>query len=73
MLLFNSGLCLFPGKIKSKCAGPFFLTKGFSHGAVELDNKEGAMFMINEQRIKIYLGHGESVHEVVEAYYLDEV
>ena len=40
---------------------------------VELDNKEGARFMVNGQRIKIYLGHEESAHEVVEVYPLDEV
>ncbi|XP_069147087.1 uncharacterized protein [Solanum lycopersicum] len=45
----------------------------FPHGVVELENKERARFMVNGQRIKIYLGHAESAHEVVEAYHLDEV
>ena len=40
----------------------------FSHRAVELENEEGEKFSVNEQQIKIYLGHAESVHEVVEAY-----
>ena len=38
-----------------------------------MENKEGENFTINRQRIKIYLGHAESVHEVVEAYHVDEV
>ena len=44
----------------------------FSHGAVEFENKEGAKFIVNEKRIKIPLGHADIVHEVVEAYHLDE-
>lgn len=49
------------------------IIKVFPHKAVELENKEGARFTINGQRIKIYLGHAESALEVVEAYHLDEV
>ena len=73
VLLFNSRLRLFPGKLKSKWTGPFFLTKVFSHGAVELEKKDGTRFMVNGQRIKIYLGNTETVREVIEAYNLDEV
>ena len=73
VLLLNSRLRLFPGKLKSKWTGPFLITKVFPHVAVELENKEGASFTVNGQRIKIYLGHAESAHEVVEAYYFDEV
>ena len=29
--------------------------------------------MVNGQRIKIYLGHAKSAHEVFEAYIFDEV
>ncbi|KAK4733816.1 hypothetical protein R3W88_008077 [Solanum pinnatisectum] len=59
--------------LKSKWTGPFFLTKVLPHGAVELENSEGTRFMVNGKRIKIYPGNTESVQEVVEAYYLDEV
>ena len=45
----------------------------FPHGAVELENKDGARFKVNGQRIKIYLGHVEKGNEVIEAYNLDEV
>ena len=55
VLLFNSRLRLFPGKLKSKWTGPFFLTKVLPHGAVELKNSEGTRFMVNGQRIKVYL------------------
>ena len=73
VLLLNSRLCLFLGKLKSKWIGSFLITKMFSHGAVELDNKKGTKFTINGQKIKIYPGHAESVHEVVEGYHLDEI
>ena len=73
VLLFNSRLRLFPGKLKSKWTGPYTVTQLFPHGAVELETKEGVRFKVNGQRIKIYLGHAESASEVIEAYHLDEV
>ena len=73
MLLFNSRLRLFPGKLKSTWTRPFLITNMFPYGAVELENKEGSKFTFNGQRIKIYLGHAESAYEVVETYNIDEV
>ena len=73
VLLFNSRLGLFPGKLKSKWTDPLCVTKVFPHNAVGLENKEGSRFLANEQRIKIYLEHAESSHEVANTYYLDEV
>ena len=71
-LLFNSRLCLFPGKLKSKWTGPYLVTQLFPQGAVELETKEGVRFKVNAQCIKIYFGHAESANEVIEAYHLDE-
>ena len=62
-----------PEQTQVQVTGPFLITKVFLHGAVELENKEGEKFMVNGQRIKIYLGHEKSVHEVVEKPRLDEV
>ena len=73
VLLFNSWLYLFLGKLKSKWTGPFLITKVFPHGAVDLENKVSAKFTFNVQRINIYLGKAECFHEVVEAYHLDDV
>ena len=73
VLLFNSRLRLFLGKLKSKWTGPYLVTQLFPHGAVELETKEGVRFKVNGQRIKIYLGHAESANEVIEGYHLDEV
>ncbi|KAH0634861.1 hypothetical protein KY284_037647 [Solanum tuberosum] len=44
VLLFNSRLRLFPGKLKSKWTGPFLLTKVLPHGAVELENRSKPFF-----------------------------
>ncbi|XP_049414686.1 uncharacterized protein LOC125877436 [Solanum stenotomum] len=73
VLLFNSRLRLFPGKLKSKWTGPFKVTKVFPHRAVELENKEGMRFKVNGQQIKIYLGQYESVNKMIEIWDLDEV
>ena len=67
MLLFNSRLRLFPGKLKSKWTGPYLITQLFPHGAVELENKEGVRLKVNGQRIKIYLGYDETAKKVIEA------
>ena len=70
VLLFNSRLRLFSLKIKSKWTGPFLVIEVFPHGAVELENKEGARFTVNRQRIKVYLGHAEKENEVIETYHI---
>ena len=69
---FNSKLNLFPGKLEAKWTGLFLSTNVFLHGAVDLESKEGEKFTVNGKRIKIYLRHAESVHEVVDTYLLDE-
>ena len=72
VLLFNSRIRLFPGKLKSEWIGPYLLTQLFPHGAVELETKEGVQFKVNRQQIKIYFGHADLANEVIEAYHLDE-
>ncbi len=72
VLLFNSRLRLFPGKLKSKWTGPYLVTQLFPHGAVELKTKEGVWFKRNRDRIKLYFGHKASGNKVIEANHLDE-
>ncbi|XP_038890211.1 uncharacterized protein LOC120079850 [Benincasa hispida] len=63
VLLFNSRLRLFPGKLKLRWSGPFIINKVFPHGAVELTNEDGTnAFKINGQRVKLYHG-GDFQHE----------
>jgi len=67
VLLKSSRLRLFPGKLKSKWTGPYFITQLFPHGAVELETKEGVRFKVNGQRIKTYFGHAELENKLIEA------
>ncbi|KAL5580056.1 hypothetical protein UlMin_012498 [Ulmus minor] len=57
VLLFNSRLKLFPGKLKSRWSGPFKLIKVHPYGAVDLlDERTGREFKVNGQRMKQYWG-----------------
>ena len=64
---------VFCNKLFKSRTGPFLITKVFPHGEIEIQNKERERFTVNGQRIKTYLGHAESVHEVVEVCHLDKV
>jgi hypothetical protein len=56
VLLYNSRLHLFPGKLKSRWTGPFIIRTAFSHRAIEIeDPKNGNTFKINGQRVKPFL------------------
>ena len=57
VLLFNSRLRLFPGKLKSKWSGPFVVKKVYPFGAVDLAGKDGAVFKVNGQRLKAYVAN----------------
>ena len=57
VLLFNSRLRLFPGKLMSRWSGPFMVTQVFPHGAIEIQNTAtGSTFKVNGQRLKMYNG-----------------
>ncbi len=52
VLLFNSRLRLFPGKLRSRWSGPFVVHHIYPHGAVELLDGEGVIFKVKGQRLK---------------------
>ncbi|XP_039118757.1 uncharacterized protein LOC120254795 [Dioscorea cayenensis subsp. rotundata] len=54
VLLFNSRLRLFPGKLKSRWHGPYSATHVFPHGAVEISHPQNGTFNVNGQRLKHY-------------------
>ena len=56
VLLFDSRLKLFPGKLKSRWFGPFTVTKVFSHGGAEVSHPEKGTFTVATQRLKPYYG-----------------
>nr|GEZ42403.1 DNA-directed DNA polymerase [Tanacetum cinerariifolium] len=54
VLLFNSRLKIFSGKLKSRWSGPFTIAKVFPYGTVELSQANGPNFKVNGHRIKHY-------------------
>ncbi|CAN6697951.1 unnamed protein product [Malus baccata var. baccata] len=55
VLLFNSHLRLFPGKLRSKWVGPFIVTNVFPHGAVQIKSSRTQQeFKVNGHRLKPY-------------------
>ncbi|XP_038976654.1 uncharacterized protein LOC113463578 [Phoenix dactylifera] len=55
VLLFNSRLKLFPGKLCFRWSGPFTVTKVYPYGAVEVRSEVTGAFKVNGQRLKPYL------------------
>ncbi|XP_057747186.1 uncharacterized protein LOC130966405 [Arachis stenosperma] len=65
VLLYNSRLKLFPGKLKSRWSGPFLVTKVSQYGQVEImEEKSQRTFTVNGQRLKHYLGKVEEKDKV---------
>nr|GEZ07252.1 reverse transcriptase domain-containing protein [Tanacetum cinerariifolium] len=54
VLLFNSRLKIFSGKLKTRWSGPFTIAKVFPYGTVELSQANGTNFKVNGHRIKHY-------------------
>nr|GEZ71208.1 reverse transcriptase domain-containing protein [Tanacetum cinerariifolium] len=63
VLLFNSRLKIFSGKLKSRWSGPFTISHVFPYGTVELSQPDGPNFKVNGHRLKHYFG--EDVPKVV--------
>nr|GEV58318.1 reverse transcriptase domain-containing protein [Tanacetum cinerariifolium] len=56
VLLFNSRLKIFSGKLKSCWSGPFTISHVYPYGTVELSQPNGPNFKVNGHRLKHYLG-----------------
>ncbi|XP_021727671.1 uncharacterized protein LOC110694815 [Chenopodium quinoa] len=68
VLLFNSKLRLFPGKLNSKWLGPFTISRTTPYGSFELE-AEGNEFMVNDHRLKLY--HCNDQVGIIECMRLD--
>ena len=67
VLLYNSRLKKFPGKLRSKWDGPFELVQVFPHGAVELkDLNTQQHFKVNGHRVKPYLEEASNDMMIIE-------
>nr|GEY23975.1 reverse transcriptase domain-containing protein [Tanacetum cinerariifolium] len=56
VLLFNSRLKIFSGKLKSRWSGPFTISQVYPYGTVELSQLDGPDFKVNGYRLKHYFG-----------------
>nr|GEZ96996.1 reverse transcriptase domain-containing protein [Tanacetum cinerariifolium] len=54
VLLFNSRLKIFSGKLKSRWYGPFTISQVYPYGTVELSQPDGPNFKVNGHRLKHY-------------------
>nr|GEW18868.1 reverse transcriptase domain-containing protein [Tanacetum cinerariifolium] len=63
VLLFNSRLKIFSGKLKSRWSGPFTISHVYPYGTVELAQPDEPNFKVNGHRLKHYFG--EDVPKVV--------
>ncbi|GJZ83153.1 hypothetical protein Tco_0648326, partial [Tanacetum coccineum] len=54
VLLYNSRLKMYPGKLKSKESGPNIVKMVYPHRAIEITNKDGLSFKVTRQRLKKY-------------------
>jgi len=60
VLLFNSFLKLFSGKLHSRWSGPFNVIRVYPYGATEIGTEATGSFKVNGSRLKPYIA-GESL------------
>ncbi|XP_048428425.1 uncharacterized protein LOC125471755 [Pyrus x bretschneideri] len=71
VLLYNSRLRLFLGKLRSKWIGPFEVTQVMPHGAIEIKNLQNEeLFKVNGHRLKHYLD--TTLSEIKEVAYFED-
>nr|GEY54576.1 reverse transcriptase domain-containing protein [Tanacetum cinerariifolium] len=56
VLLFNSRLKIFSGKLKSRWSGPFIISEIYPYGTAKLVQPDGCNFKVNCHRLKHYHG-----------------
>nr|GEV52759.1 reverse transcriptase domain-containing protein [Tanacetum cinerariifolium] len=56
VLLFNSRLKIFSGKLKTRWSCPFTITKVYPYGTAKLSHVDGSNFKVNCHRLKHYYG-----------------
>ena len=75
VLLYNSHLHLFPGKLRSRWGGPYIVQNVYPHGAIEIvDPANGKIFKVNGQRLKPFLQNlaiEEVEEELIDPVYPD--
>ena len=67
VLLYNSWLHLFLGKLRSRWSGPFIVKHVYPYGAYDLENpKIGNVFKVNGHRLKVYFDNFSVENDSIE-------
>jgi hypothetical protein len=67
VLLYNSRLHLFPGKLRSRWSGPFIVKHVYPYGACDIENpKNGNVFKVNGHRLKVYFDNFSVENDSIE-------
>nr|GFB18889.1 reverse transcriptase domain-containing protein [Tanacetum cinerariifolium] len=64
VLLFNSRLKIFSGKLKSRWSGPFTITEIYLYSTAKLIHPDGSNFKVNCHRLKHYHGRDLPLLEI---------
>ena len=66
VLLYDSKLRLFPGKLKSRWTGPFIVQQAYPNGSVDLLNpNDNRVIKVNGQRVKPYVVQQTVMEEIL--------
>nr|GFC32490.1 reverse transcriptase domain-containing protein [Tanacetum cinerariifolium] len=68
VLLFNSRLKIFSGKLKSRWSGPFTISKIYPYRTAKLIHPDGCNFKVNCHRLKHYHGGDPPPLEIPDDY-----
>ena len=67
VLLYNSRLHLFPGKLRSRWSGPFIVKHVYPYGAFDIENpKNDNVFKVNRHRLKVYFDNFSVENDSIE-------
>nr|GFA08539.1 reverse transcriptase domain-containing protein [Tanacetum cinerariifolium] len=66
VLLFNSRLKIFSGKLKSRWSGSFTISKIYAYGTAKLVHPDGCNFKVNCHRLKHYHGGDPPPMEILD-------
>ena len=66
VLLYDSKLHLFPGKLKSRWTSPFIIQQAYPNGSVDLrDPNDDRVIKVNGQRVKPYVAQQTVKEEIL--------
>nr|GFC03492.1 hypothetical protein [Tanacetum cinerariifolium] len=73
VLLFNSILKIFSGKLKSRWSGPFTISEIYPYGTAKLIHPDGCNFKVSCHRLKHYYGGDPPTLEIPDVHTFPKV